>query len=117
MFFSSAGDRKAGGGNRTRMASLEGCTLPVTNSIGNKDLENSKYQGMPQSMPCGRENDTKPEVSSVDDPSPDIAALADLLTTLPTSDRAKLLADMPLEQRRQIAQLLAKRIMEDSTHE
>ena len=58
MFFSSAGDRKAGGGNRTRMASLEGCALPVTNSIGNKDLENSKYQGMPQSMPCGHENDT-----------------------------------------------------------
>ena len=63
------------------------------------------------------ENDAKTEVSSVDAPPPEITALADLLTTLPKADRAELLADMPLEQRRQIAQLLAKRLTENSTNE
>ncbi len=63
------------------------------------------------------ENDAKTEVSSVDAPSPDIAALADLLATLPKPDRAELLAQMPLEQRRQVAQFMAKRLTEDSPHE
>ncbi len=55
----AANENKAGGGNRTRMASLEGCTPPVTNSIDHKDLAIPENQGMPKSMPCGRENDTE----------------------------------------------------------
>ena len=59
----------------------------------------------------------KTALSGADAPPADINSLADLLLTLPESDRADLLAGMPLEQRRQVAQLLAKRIMEGSTHE
>ncbi|MCH7921360.1 MAG: hypothetical protein IIC50_25755, partial [Planctomycetes bacterium] len=62
-------------------------------------------------------NDAKTQDSSADDLSPEITALTDLLTTLPESDRAELLADMPLDQRRQVARLLVKRLTEDSTHE
>ena len=75
----------------------------------------SQNQNLASGLFSKHENDAKSEVSSVDAPSP--AALADLPTTLPGSDRAELIADMPLEQRGQVAQLLATRITEDSTHE
>ena len=78
---------------------------------------NPENRNLASGLFSGHENDAKTEISSVDAPSPDIAALADLLTTLPESDRAELLADMPLDQRRQVARLLVKRLTEDSTHE
>ena len=64
-------DKTAGGGNRTRMASLEGCTPLVINSIDHKDLANSEIQGMPKSMPSVHENDT------------DLAHLVHVWPTLP----------------------------------
>ena len=40
-------------------SSLGSCTPPNSNPLGNKDLATSENQGMPQSMPCGHENDTE----------------------------------------------------------
>lgn len=39
-------------------SSLGSCASTGHNSIENKDLAIPENQGMPQSMPCGHENDT-----------------------------------------------------------
>ena len=105
--------QKAGGGNRTRMISLEGCTPGVTKDGSNKDLDVSKNMGMPKSMPCAHENDTELGLSSAGGASPDVTVLADLLAALPDSDRAGIIADLSQEQRLAIAWLLAARIKEN----
>ncbi|MCH8219264.1 MAG: hypothetical protein IH892_21115 [Planctomycetes bacterium] len=60
------------------------------------------------------ENDAISEISSVDAPSPDIAALADLLATLPDSDRIDIIADLPHDQRLAVARHIAKKIKENA---
>jgi len=102
--------KTAGGGNRTRMTSLEGCVPTITNQLNNNDLEPTRNIGMPKSMPSVHENDTESELSDTSVPSPDIIVLADLLATLPDSDRAGIIADLPQDQRLAIARLLATRI-------
>ena len=57
------------------------------------------------------------QVEHSTDPGNTIASLAHLLATLPESDRAELIADMPLDRRRQVARVMAKRIMEGDSDE
>jgi len=104
---------KAGGGNRTRMTSLEGWTPGVTKNGSDKDLDISQNKGMHKSMPCAHENDTESGLSGAGGPSPEITTLADLLASLPDSDRADIIADLPQEKRLTIARLLAARIKEN----
>jgi integrase len=58
----------------------------------------------------------KVRISAPVSPS-DITTLADLLSALPSSDRADIIAGLPQDQRLAVARLLAKRITEDNTHE
>jgi len=67
---------------------------------------------MPKSMPSEHENVTDPGHTEVNAPSPEIAALADLLAALPDSDRAVIIGELNQDQRLAIARLLAVRIME-----
>ena len=79
---------KAGGGNRTRMTSLEGCTPPVINSIDHKDLAIPENQSMPKSMPCTHENDT------------DLAYLVESWPGLPEHIKAAIKALIDAHQKR-----------------
>jgi len=90
---------KADGGN---------CTIPVNDSrTGNSP--NVCAESV-QSETFSAQND--PDLAP-----PDITALADLLTTLPDSDRAGIIADLPQEERLAVARLIAKKITEDSRNE
>ena len=64
-----------------------------------------------------QENVTAPEHSDPSVPPPDIATLADLLTALPDSDRADVIAGLLREHRLAVAKLIAARITEDNTHD
>jgi Mg/Co/Ni transporter MgtE len=61
---------------------------------------------MPKSMPCKHENVTEAEAN--------IATLVDLLTALPTSDRADIIKDLPHHQKLTVAKLLAAKIKENT---
>jgi len=50
-------------------------------------------------------------------PTQIITTLADLLTTLPDSDRADIIAGLPQAQRVAVAKLLAARITEDTPND
>jgi len=91
-------------------SSLGSCKPSVTNQPTDNDLAQSQNIGMPKSMPSGHENDTKSGLSDTGTLSPEIATLADLLTALPDSDRAGIIADLPQGQRLAVARLIAKRI-------
>jgi len=57
------------------------------------------------------------ESSGPDSSLTELSALADLLTALPDSDRASIIAGLPQEQRLAVAKLIAARITEDNTNE
>lgn len=50
-------------------------------------------------------------------PPADVSTLADLLTALPSQDRADIIAGLPQEQRLAVTKLIAGRITEDNTNE
>lgn len=68
---------------------------------------------MRKSLRTSRENVTGPELSDADTPSPDVTSLADVLTTLPESDRIDIIVDLSHDQRLDVARLLAAKIKEN----
>ncbi len=69
---------------------------------------------MRKKVRTSQENVTDSEHSGTDTPLPDITTLADLLITLPDSDRTDIIAGLPQDQRVAVARLLVKRIQEQN---
>jgi len=67
-----------------------------------------------KSVRTSQENVTASALSDANPPPPAIAALADLLTALPDSDRTDIIAGLPRDQILAVAKLIVAKITEDN---